>query len=65
MPAFGDLGFNTDGGSTAPAGCSCELVSTDGSVELTETATGYDITVEHNICELMSAVVDNGLVIGG
>ena len=59
MPAFGDLGFNTE----HDRDCGCVMVSTDGSVEVTTTPTEIDFSVD--ICQLMDTLPDNGLVIGG
>lgn len=67
MPITGDVGFNPFGGTpTPPTGCQCSLDSTDGTVTITGTTTGFNISVEEvDICELMKALPDNGLVIGG
>ena len=52
--------------SETSSDCHCTLESTDTSVTVTETTTGFDITVEQkDLCELVAAAADNGLVIGG
>ena len=42
MPAFGDLGFNTE----HDRDCGCVMVSSDGSVEVTTTPTEIDFSVD-------------------
>lgn len=66
MPEMGDVGFiKASDVLAASTSCNCDITSPDDSVEIQATATGYELTVEHNLCELVASLEDNGLTIGG
>lgn len=67
MPTTGDVGFIKSGDvASATSTRNCDITSPDASVVVTETATGYELSVAAiDLCELVASLEDNGLTIGG